>query len=354
MKNKKLIFLIGIGIVLIFGFPLFAFIKSKIQCGKDGMLVGSLNEGYNCSYRVVDPEYKNLSQCPDSKQFCELKGKEDKNGSCLSGGVDLTNRIKVDENGGFYIEEGPVFCSYCCGTANNKIQTNNFKYDSNKLSASPIVDLVNMINTRGEKVDKFVKGTFKVIDTGEVFEYQERYNPNQGDMMNYNSNAVNDCIDANCSFVYFKKESNNEQEKVSLYNSNDGYQIGFISRTSFLRILKDDASGKTTDWSEKEVLPHKIGDRVSYEVNDLIRRDVGVHGFTEELCFSFKGGDTSCKSPSFKKGDEVYFPYGGGSGEGLRGGFSVYKTTDIIKTQLISYQYYMKPDTGEVFPVVQR
>ncbi len=267
-NNKKLVIILSIIIfitvvvplVMIFGVK----IISKVQCGKEGALVGNSRDGYSCFYqKIVTQEYKDRSQCFDSKQFCESKGKTDKEASCIPGGIDLTNRIKIDENGNFYIEEdqGPVTCSYCCGVStvkNNSVNNENKsisdKYDPNGPIPSPIVDSVNMINARGEVVDKFVKGTFRIADTGEIFDYTEKYNIDRGHMTN---STIRECIEANCSFVYFTKDTRRDN-----------------------------------------------GDRIIFLTED----------------------DTH----------------------------SVGNTDDLIKTQLISYQYFMIPDTGEVFPVVER
>ena len=119
-RNKKgplkligIIFLVLI--VLMFGFPTFMYFKSKAQCGDGGLLTGSLNEGYICTYVVVNKDFEDNSQCPDSAEFCKAKRKTLKEGNyCGPGQQDLTNQFKQDANGQIYFEKGPTICYYCC------------------------------------------------------------------------------------------------------------------------------------------------------------------------------------------------------------------------------------------------
>ncbi len=349
-NNKKLVIIssiivfitIIVPLVMIFGVK----IISKIKCGEDGYLNGNLNKGYNCSYQILKTEYTKSTQCISSIQFCSERGKIENGNSCFYDGVDLTNKLKVDQNGNFYVEEGPIVCSYCCGLSTNKIinksQNKKFKYNPRGPYPSPIVDIDNMINARGERVDKFTNGTFKIIETNEIFNYKERldspqrYNPDIGDRRDYNNNAVNECITKNCSFVYFKNETNNEQGRVALFNDLDSPITGKIIEVKF---LSDHV------WYDEEPNPLRREDVVVYTVQPL---DGGnTVNDSEDLCVSYKGGDIQCHSPRFKKGDEIIFSF-------RKTFWGVYLSSEIIKTQLISYQYSMVPDTGEVFPVVER
>ncbi len=99
--------LVIIGIVLIvivalFAIPFgFTYFKSKAQCGEGGMLIGSANRGYYCGYHSVCEECENVDQCPDCFQFCESKGKVEREGFCGPTKIDL-------------MKEGPVNCYCCC------------------------------------------------------------------------------------------------------------------------------------------------------------------------------------------------------------------------------------------------
>lgn len=113
LKLMGIIFIVLI--VLMFGFPAFMYFKSKTQCGSGGMLTGSLNERYSCTYVVVNKDLADSSQCPDSAEFCKAKGKILKEGNyCGPGQQDLTNQIKYDSTNGYSIEKGPTTCYYCC------------------------------------------------------------------------------------------------------------------------------------------------------------------------------------------------------------------------------------------------
>jgi hypothetical protein len=123
MENEKRSIkgpLIIIGIALIIIVALFAvpfgivYFKSKAQCGKGGMLIGSSNQGYHCGYHSICEDCQNATQCPDCNSICESKGKVERNGFCGPTKIDLTNKIKQDSEGNFYVEEGPVNCYCCC------------------------------------------------------------------------------------------------------------------------------------------------------------------------------------------------------------------------------------------------
>ena len=112
--------LIFIGIIALILFVLFAipigivYFKSKSQCGSGGLLIGSGNEGYYCTYKGVCEDCQNVSQCPDCSPVCESKGKVKREGLCGPTSIDLTNKIKRSPDGGFEIDMGPVNCYCCC------------------------------------------------------------------------------------------------------------------------------------------------------------------------------------------------------------------------------------------------
>ena len=112
--------IIIIGIVLLIFVALFAipygviYFKSKARCGDGGMLVGSANQGYYCSYHSICDDCQSTSQCLDCSQLCNSKGKIARDDSCGPSKTDLTNKIKRDSEGNFYVEKGPIDCYCCC------------------------------------------------------------------------------------------------------------------------------------------------------------------------------------------------------------------------------------------------
>jgi len=116
-KFSPLIFIgiIALILILLFAIPLsIYFFKSKSQCGSGGILIGNSKEGYYCGYNSVCEGCQNVSQCPDSFQFCESKGKVKRDGFCGPTKIDLTDKIKRDKEGNIYIAQGPVTCYSCC------------------------------------------------------------------------------------------------------------------------------------------------------------------------------------------------------------------------------------------------
>lgn len=227
----------------------------------------------------------------------------------------------------------------------NNIETKvDFKYDPNGPYPSPILDSVNMINKRGEVVDKFINGTFKKIGTNETFEYRERYDSNSGSLNDYNGNAVNDCVTKNCKIIYFIDQTNNVQGRVAIFNDKDNVAIGVISKISFNSNGKDVSVLPT---------PYKLGDKAVYTVIFTQNGKSGqVTISSEDLCMGNKGGGFSCHEPRYSKGDNVMFIHDISRGEEHVNG-SLFNDK-ITEAELVSYQYSMSPDTGEVFPVITR
>lgn len=361
-KNKILLIILSVILFATIIIPvimnLWVLNESKIKCGEGGYLNGDLNKGYNCSYQIVKPEYTNISQCTNSVQFCESKGKISKEGSCLSGEIDLTNKIKYDKDKGYYIEQGPIMCGYCCSLDNIETQVQpqietqvqdqpqtqvqeqpqGFKYDPNGPYPSLLVDVNNMINARGEVVDKWANGTFKRMDTNKTFAYREKYDFNRGDMNDYNGSAVNDCIKLNCKFIYFNSGG------MAIFNDIDDPAIGVIDKVTFISGGEEQSSS---------YIPSKLNDEVRYSITFTQGGKSGqVTTSTENICMGFKGGGFSCRAPFYSKGDKVIFVHNPSYGANYEN--RALSINDTFKAELISYQYSMSPDTGEVFPVVQR
>jgi hypothetical protein len=227
---------------------------------------------------------------------------------------------------------------------NIKTQDNNSLYDQNGPYPSPIVDSVNMINARGDVVDKFINGTFKKVGTNETFEYRERYDPNPGSLNDYNGNAVNDCVTKNCKIIYFIDQTNNLQGRMAIFNDEDNAAVGVITKVT----LFSDGKGVPTSYT-----PSKLGDTATYSITFTQDGKAGqITTYSEDLCIGHKGGGFSCQGPRYGMGDSVMFIHDPSRGtEHVNGSLFNEK---ITKAELISYQYSTSLDTGKVFPVVQR
>ena len=121
-SNKRtfiMIILVALIIIGIFTIPFgIVYFKSKSQCGPGGIIIGSGNEGYHCSYKSVCEDCESPQQCPDCTQLCESKGKVEREGWCGPKSIDATNKIKRSPEGGFEIDMGPVNCYCCCDEKN--------------------------------------------------------------------------------------------------------------------------------------------------------------------------------------------------------------------------------------------
>jgi len=234
---------------------------------------------------------------------------------------------------GFYF----IFFTGTNPSADQKIIKTN-QYDPSGPYPSPIVDSANMINARGEVVTKLVKATFKIIGTNETFEYSERYDPNQGDMTDYNGNAVNDCITLNCKFIYFTSKNS------AIFNDKDDPAIGVINKVTLI------SEGKEVS---ALYVPSKLGDKAVYSITFTQGGKSGQKTtYTEDLCIGYKGGGFNCHIPTYLKDNKVIFVHNPSYGK-------IYENRALfldntLKAELVSYQYSMSPDTGEVFSVIKR
>jgi hypothetical protein len=201
----------------------------------------------------------------------------------------------------------------------------------------------NNINEQGKIIKKFVKGKFKVIDTGEIFEYTEEYKPNDiGYLRDYNANAVNDCINTNCSSIYFIEAPYSTQSKIAIYNTNDDFRDGVVENVEFYS-----KNEKVLSYSELK----SIDDRIVYTIKSKINDYYSSYPSNEYPCLEISSGVIKCRQPIFNIGDKIVTFGSKDDGSYLRGEFLLNKITNA---QLISYQYFMVPDTGEVFPVIQK
>lgn len=338
-NNKKLVVILSIIIFIVVIIPASMFfgvkIMSKVKCGDGGYLNGNSTQGYNCSYSIINPEFTDVSQCPDSKLFCNSKGREDKNGSCLSGGVDLTTRLKVDENGGFYVEEGPVTCSYCCGSDVNK--DNIIKNNSNK--SDPVLN-INSIDINKEIVNKSVAGTFKSVDSGEIFNYTEKYSTKEWNVntRNYNWNTVNECANLGCNFVYFADYDKNllmftsldigqdkKQGKLALFSDRDNPLIGEITKVVFY-VGGDKISGFPRP-NDRHV---DVFYTISYKEDGVLKT---TNRLEQNMC-NYNDDNSICNPIIKKIGDRVFF-FDGLEDVYLR---SIFLFNEIIKTQMTNFK----------------
>ncbi len=229
----------------------------------------------------------------------------------------------------------------------NKISVVNntsagFKYNPNGPRPSPIVDEGNMINTRGEVVDKYVKGTFKVIGTNETFEYREKINSNY-------ENPVDSCIKSNCKKVYFIDETYIEvgpANTSAVFNNADNPAIGKVVKIEFYSKGKKIASYSN---------PHDMSDSVTYTILYSQNGKQGqVITYSEDLCIGTKGGGQYCFEPHYKIGAVAIFLNKENKSSLTSSKDDIFFTGKITEAELISYQYSMIPDTGEVFPIITR
>lgn len=172
-------------------------------------------------------------------------------------------------------------------------------------------------------VEKNILGTFRIVDTGEVFEYYTSVNADSSD------NPITSCINLGCDFIYFK---NIDVGKISLFNDKDTPVVGHITKTVFYS--GDKIVSKLSP-------PYKLGDSIEYSLSQdgTTNHNLDV----DELCRKWSDGSIHCGLPRFKLGDKIMFSFKG----------FTYLFDDVIKTQLIKYQYFTIPDNEEVYPVVE-
>ena len=205
---------------------------------------------------------------------------------------------------------------------------------------SPLVDSQNMVNAKGEHVDKFVKATFRVINTGQTFEYSERENSTFGD---YNGNAVGDCIRTSCKIVYFIESTYTDVGpvgRVAVFNDIDNPAIGNITHIQFYSDGKEVSTFPT---------PHKLDDMVQYTIHYNQYGKSGDVTYTQNLCIGSQGGGHYCHEPNSYENALAIFHH-----TNEQNYTSMNLTKKITEAQLKSYQYYTQPDTGEYFPVIQK
>ena len=228
---------------------------------------------------------------------------------------------------------------------NNKTQNNNSLYNLNGPYPSPLVDNINMINARGEVVDKWINGTFKITGENKTFKYRERISPY------YYRSVIDNCVKLNCKKIYFIDETYIEVGPANIYtqfNDTDNPAIGKIVKIDFYS-----KGGKVASYSN----PHDISDSATYTI---IYSQNGKPGqtitYSEDLCHVNKGGGQSCYEPHYKVGAVVIFLNKENKSSLIASSDAnnVSFTGKLIEAQLISYQYSMIPDTGEVFPIIQR
>lgn len=242
-----------------------------------------------------------------------------------------TGGVKINAGKYNFINENNIYCPSKASLQENN-QSVNIKQNSDV-----------SINEQGQIIEKFVKGRFKIIDTGEIFEYTEKYKPNDiGYLRDYNANAVNDCISTNCSGVYFIEAPYSTQGKIAIYNTNDDFRDGVVENVEFYS-----KNEKVLSYSELK----SIDDRIVYTIKSKINDYYYSYPDNEYPCLEISSGVIKCRQPIFNIGDKIVTFGSEDDGSYLRGKFLLNK---INNAQLISYQYFMSPDTGEVFPVVKR
>lgn len=192
------------------------------------------------------------------------------------------------------------------------------------------------INYYSPDVEKRTKGILQIIGEKETFEYSERSDQDQGDLTDYNGNALNDCIASNCKFIYFTSKDQ------ALFNDNDDPAIGVIDKVTLI------SEGKVVSSS---YIPSKRGDQVIYLIIFTQSGKSGqVTTKTEDLCVGYKGGSFNCRKPDFSQGDKVIFVHNPSYGHKYENRGLL--PNDTFKAELIGYGYYTVPNIGESFPFV--
>lgn len=164
---KKPLIILGIIfiaiLILTLGFPAVMLIKSKVQCGAGGILVGDLKSGYICTYTSVLSKDEG-SSCPVCSQLCESKGKVEKAGGSSNyydtHGIDLTNSITMNSDGTFSTKESPRVCNCEC----SKVELNS--NISNTTVCKPLINIlspdIGQVFTLGQTIN--IKWDSKCID----------------------------------------------------------------------------------------------------------------------------------------------------------------------------------------------
>jgi len=185
----------------------------------------------------------------------------------------------------------------------------------------------------------FVKGTFRIKDTNETFNYIEKYVPNIVGAPDYDQNAVSNCIswqNNQCKKIYFI-ENSSDQKRLAIYNEKSDAVFGKITDKLFF------SEGKLVSQLPN---PHKIDDLISYTINYKFNGKGYSFQRTENLCKN-NNGEILCHDPSFKINDEVVtFHITGMNTNNLYG---IYPVGKIIETELINYQEFKN---GETYPIV--
>jgi hypothetical protein len=214
---------------------------------------------------------------------------------------------------------------------------NTFKYDPNGPYPSPLVN--GLVNARGEIVDKWINGTFKTIGENKTFEYKEKISPNY-------ASTIDNCIKTNCKKTYFADDTYITYGSGAKFNDTDNPAVGKIAKIDFYSKGKKVLSYPTS---------HDMSDSVTYTIlysqNDKTGQTIT---YSEDLCVGTKGGGQYCHDPYYKIGAVAIFLNKEKKSSLTASQDSIFFTGEITEAELVSYQYYMTPDTGEVFPVVKR
>lgn len=309
------------------------------------ILLSGLNKprafGWVNNFRYeTSPDFENLRSQPQYKDKVFITNNKD----IFSYDWDSIN-LKISNPK--KIGEIPQSCSSNMSQLENtnlspEVKTSNtFKYDPNGPTPSSIVDKVNMINAKGQVVDKGIKGTFKTIGNNQIFDYSSKISSNY-------ENAIDNCIKTNCKKTYFVDDTYIKYGAGAYSNDTDNPAIGKVIKVEFYSKGVKVAS---------YLNPHDITDSVTYTILYSQNGKSGqIITYSENLCRGVKGGGQYCYEPHYKIGTVAIFlnKENKTSLTASRDSSSIFFTGKIIEAELVSYQYYMTPDTGEVFPVVKR
>jgi hypothetical protein len=207
-------------------------------------------------------------------------------------------------------------------------------------SPSPLVDPVNMVNAKGQHVDKWVRATFQTVDTNQTFQYSEIDNEILGEQMDYDGYTVNNCITSGCGVVYFIDNTYSAMGPagiLAVFNNNDNPIIGKIVGSTFY------VGGKEV---QAFPIPSQPNESVTYTIAYDKNGATNYAKYSSNLCGYNKGGGYTCQGVNPNNVPVIFTFSSDGSIK------NILLSGKITEAHLISYQYYTIPDTGQVYPVV--
>jgi hypothetical protein len=215
---------------------------------------------------------------------------------------------------------------------------------SNDSFTSPFSNKEEMVNTKGQHVDTFIKGTFRDKATGAIFTYTANADPNLG-------SSLLGCTKNNkCTEIYFANCDN----VTSPHDCEDGFLWGLNTVNSPVY------SGTVTKkvfystegirhQTESSVAAPAPDDKTTYTISYVKNGMPTQITTTQTLCIGGIGMNPGyqCDSDIYNVGDKILFNIIDG-----KIGTQQIANQGFTIGEFLSYQYYYSPNTGDVFPIV--